>query len=285
MKLNGIKADAIPALSMLKGCTNLTSLLLSENGVATEDLEKRHNDIFLEVIAWLCECKGLQAISLYNFLGAPALLTPVLLENSIHLDKLGLEGYSMSESEKFHQALSHQTSLQSLWLKGESSDPGTDVDILVESLSKLENLTDLRLRDISDSFLDKHICKLASSLSKLETWFTSGFDITDAIWSDMASLHRLRSMEFSALTRFTANGILEFIQKLGPSNQGLVLNVMMADVESNLSDEEQSLIREALSSKLDGRFDFTLVRGMIAMILDFVRDFSTLPLLKLPYRG
>ena len=245
---------------MLKGCTNLTSLLLAET-VATQDLEKTHKDVFLEAIAWLCECKALQIISMDKMLNAPGLLTPVLREHSIHLTKLELEGYYVAESRDFHQALAHQTSLQGLWLKGESSDVMSDVDLLVDSLSKLENLVDLRLRDVSDFFKDRHICQLARSLRKLETWWTSGFPITDAIWSDMATLRFLRRLELSAMTHFTANGIVDFIRNLGSENRGLVLNIMMQDTDHDLSEEEQTMIREIMSLEVEGRLEFTLVRG------------------------
>ena len=265
LKLNGVKAESIPALSMLKGCTNLTSLLLSEIGVATQDLEKRHNDIFLEVVAWLCQCKKLRTISLCNLLSAPALLTPVLLQSSIHLTKLALEGYLMSESRDFHRALSQQTSLQDLWLKGESSENPEDIDVLVESLSKLENLTDMRLQEVSDYFLDRHFCTLAKNLERLEVWESSGYGITDAIWSDMNSMKSLRRLEFNALTRFTSNGIMDFILNLGPGNNGLLLNIAMQDVDYNLTEEEQSMIRETMTSKADGRFDFMLFRGKMAL--------------------
>ena len=261
LKLVGLEADAIPAMSMLKGCTNLISLSLAENGAATQDLEKRHNDIFLETIAWLLDCKRLQAISMTKMLSATGLLTPVLLENGIKLTRLELEGYSMSESADFHRALASQTSLQALWLKGESSESSSDADVLVESLSKLENLKDLRLREISDSFLNHHICKLAQSLLKLETWWTSGYAITDAIWADVGSLRELRDLNFSAVTRFTVEGIMSFVTSLGPGNKGFVLYVTMADEDYQLSDEEQMMIRDTINSQVDGRFEFMCYRG------------------------
>ncbi|KAL6718381.1 hypothetical protein ACLMJK_004470 [Lecanora helva] len=261
LKLVGLKAEAIPSLSLLRGCTSLNSLSLAENGVATQDLEKRHNDVFLEVTAWLCACKALQTITITKLLSATGILTPVLLENKIKLTKLELEGYLMSESRDFHQALASQISLQALWLKGESSDVGSDVDILVESLSKLENLTDLRLREISDYFLDSHLCRLAQSLKKLETWWTSGYAITDAIWDDVASLHDLRDLNLSAVTRFTADGIVNYILSLGAGNRGLILNVTMGDVDYQLSEEDQSMIKDTINSHIGGRFDFMYFRG------------------------
>ena len=255
---------------MLKGCTNLTTLELAENAVATQDLEKRHNDVFLEMIAWLCECKKLKSISLKKLLNAPALLTPVSLESDIRLTSLILEGYLMSEARSFHEALTNQPSLQRLWLKGESSDLGLDVDVLAGSLCKLENLTDLQLKDVSDNFLDKHICKLAQSLPKLETWWTSGYAITDVVWSDITSLRNLRKLDFNADTRFTSNGIMNFITNLGPGNQGLSLTVQMADMDYDLSEEEQTLIRDTISSQVDGEFSFQLNRGERLLVFLFI---------------
>lgn len=39
-------------------------------------------------------------------------------------------------------------------------------------------------------------------------------------------LRSLRRLEFSAVTHFTADGMLDFIGKLGIGNKGLVLDVM-----------------------------------------------------------
>lgn len=268
LKLNDIKAEAIPAISMMRGCTSLTCLMMAENERATQDLEKSH---FLETVAWLTQCKDLKTISISKMLSAPALLTPILLENNIRLTSLELDcyearegygsGYLMSKSRDFHQALACQTTLQSLWLNGESSDLGLDVDILVDSISKLENLTDLRLRFISDYFSNQHIRHLAKSLPKLETWWTHGWAVTDAIWRDIKPLKHLRRLDFNANTRFTANGILNLIMELGPGNHGFELSINKADMDFDLSEEEQTMIREALKSQVDGRFDFALVRG------------------------
>ena len=272
LKLHGIKADAIPAISMMKGCTSINTLLMAEDRRGTQNLEKRYNGIFLETVAWLTQCKQLKKIAINKMLGVPALLTHVLLENDIRLTSLELDcyeqseeyesGYLMSESRNFHQALANQPTLEILYLNGESSEVSLDVDILVDSLSKLQKLKDLRLRFISDYFLDRHIRQLAQSLPRLEIWWTHGWAVTDAVWIDIASLKLLRRLDFNANTRFTANGILNFIMELGPGNQGFELGINRADMDFDLSDEEQDMIREALASQVGGRFDFQLVRGI-----------------------
>ena len=252
-------------LSNLKTCTNIKSLRLAENMRATQDLESRHNDVFIELTEWLCQCKSLRAISISNFINAPALLASALRERDINLSSLELEDYSMAGNNDFHQALALQRSMRSLYLKGEGSERVSDNDLFVESLSKLTNLTDLRLSHIAEGFTEHHIRTLAQNLSKLETFWTGGFCVTDKIWTDIASLRSLKRLELSADTRFTTGGILDFVLNLGPGNAGFALNVMMQDTDCDISEHEQSVIRDTLSSNVGGRFDFLLVRGRLLL--------------------
>ena len=260
LKLNPIESKAMPALAYLQGCTCLKLLALTEANGFT-DLENAHNDSFLEIVSWLRNCKKLEWVS-FRFRSAPAVLIPVLLENDIHLLHLEVENYHMTGSRPFHQALGHQDSLEELWLKGDGEEAlQDDLDILVESVSKLGHIQDLRLRELTEEFSDKHICRLAGSLPALRGFDTSGNGISDAIWPSVASLKSLHSLQLSAITTFTADGILEYISQLGRGNQGLSLSVMMQDVDYRLTDEEQAIIRQTLASKVDGRFDFTFQRG------------------------
>jgi len=267
LKLSNLTADSVVALAMLKGCTSLRLLHL-EDLLGTTDLEGTQNDIFLELIAWLRDCRKLQEISLKKFMSGPAIMTPLLLENQIRLLKVTVEGYTMRDSRDFHQALAHQETLEGLWLRGDGEDVvRDDIDIFVESLSKLNHLRELSLGEVSDYFRDEHICRLARSLPELEGFWTSGFGITDAIWKDVSGVRKLRRLEFAAMTNFTVDGILEFISMLGHGNKGLVLAVMNADVDSNLTDDEQAIIRETLATTLDGRWDFALMRGTLGLDL------------------
>lgn len=121
-------------------------------------------------------------------------------------------------------------------------------DILVDSLSKLVNLTTLRLINLWYKFTDRHIVRLASSLPKLETWSTDGYELTDAIWDAVVSLESLQRLQLGELARFTADGILDFIEKLGPGNKGLVLGVRSVDIEGGL-------IEEKIARKVEGRLE------------------------------
>ncbi|KAL8715082.1 MAG: hypothetical protein Q9220_001039 [cf. Caloplaca sp. 1 TL-2023] len=261
LKLNHINPLAMQSLNMLGGCTNLQTLLLTDGTHRSIDLKVTHNDVFLETITWLKSCKKLRSVTFRDLRGGQDFVTPILLENDIRLTNLELKGYAMADARDFHQALSNQPSLQELQLQGDSDEAGDGVATLVESLSQLSNLTDLRLQDISDYFTDEVVGRLARNLPKLEGWWTSGWGVTDAIWEDVATLKHLKRLDMAATSRFTADGILHFINKLGPGNIGLVLAIMMADVDCDLTEAEQNIIRDVIAAKVDGRFDFQLQRG------------------------
>lgn len=266
LKLSGLKSHAIHNLNNLKACTALKTLHLEDaNGIS--QLETHYIDTFLEIVDWLRSCKDLADLRLRNFNDGPSLLTPLLLENNPSLTRLSLEGYAMTQHRQFHQALAHATHLESLWLKGDGEDVvRDDIDALVDALCALTNLKDLMLKEVSDYFRDEHISRLIQSLPQLEELWTSGYDITDGIWPSFTQSHNLRSLTFYAMTSFTANGILDFIVTLGPSNKGFLLSIMNADVDSNLTEEEQNSIRETLAVQLDGKFEFTLMRGTLYLI-------------------
>lgn len=261
LKLESIHEKAMPAISNLKECTKIITLSLK--GAAFLDIEKSHHDVFLETIEWLQECKNLETVSFSRISCAPALMTPILMGNNHNITKMQLGYVRMSHRNlnAFFQALGNQTSLRSLWLDGSWSEIFDGTRFLVESLSKLTNLTDLQLQDISDWFSNDDIMKLAGSLTKLEVLVTSGSGITDVIWDAVASLESLRRLDLMATTTFTAGGILKFVQDLKPGNKGFLLAIMMAEHSSDLTVEEQSLIRDTLAKNVEGKFEFILMRG------------------------
>jgi hypothetical protein len=266
LKLSDSRLSTLP---MLKGCIALESLYL-DAGFTDQDLEK---SVILDIVAWLRSCKKLQGISLVRMRHSSEIIKPVLLENDIKLLKLELEGYTMAGSKEFHEALTNQTSLQSLKLKGNSNDTSrVDVDILVECLAKLTNLKDLQLRDVSDYFDDADVCRLVRDLDELQVFWTSGYGISDEVLPALVK-PKLRSLSFGAMTAFTSGGILNYIQSLDPEqNKGLVFSVLNADPDSNLTNLEQRLIRTSIMEKVDGWFEFFLNRGWCSAYFPFGQD-------------
>ncbi|KAL2358697.1 Phosphomethylpyrimidine kinase-domain-containing protein [Cryomyces antarcticus] len=63
------------------------------------------------------------------------------------------------------------------------------------------------------------------------------------------------------MAKVTARGLLDFISKLGPGNEAIVVSVDNADPEDHLTEEEQKLVRDELANKVGGRFDYILLRA------------------------
>ena len=257
-----LRTEALPHLSLLKGCTALETLKLEDSDKRT-DLEKTQNDVFLEVIAWLQECTNLRNISITGFLSASSIVLPLLLEDNIHIQRLEVDSYLVKDNRKFHQALTHQrSSLRALDLKGDDDDIfRDDVEVFVDALKTLTELRELKLRGVSDLMKDEQFIPIVENLKLLEDLYISGLEVTDALLGKVAELKYLRIVTFYAISKFTIDGFLGFISKLGPGNQGIVLSVEMAEQNWLLSEEELDLVRETLAANVGGRLEYTPFRG------------------------
>lgn len=254
--------DAIPHIGLLRGCTAIESLKLTDL-LSTIILEREQHDVFLEVIAWLTESRKLKSLGLHGFWSGAAIATPVLLEEHIHLEHLEIENYMQKDQKTFHQALMHQPDIQRLTLESEQLESRDDIEVLLLSLCKLKQLRALKLIGVSGMFSDSHVAALSEQLELLEDFYVGGLQLTDTTLDSIIHLRNLRSMAFSGITSFTMEGLLNFIGKLGPGNQGLVLAIDMADPEFGLSDDEQAYVRGQLLEQVDGRLEYTLLRGEI----------------------
>jgi len=260
LKLDGLRSAAIKNLSLLQGCVGLVSLEIQDSD-GSVNLEATENDIFLEVIAWLGRCEKLRELLLRNLASGPAILTQVCLRNNVRLHTLQVTNYPLLGNQDFHRALSHQTSLESLSLKADPEGASRDdIDVLIASISQLHKLRYLNLVNTSDYFHTSEILKLSSALTRLEDLSFGGYDVTDDLWRGLANLHQLRILNISAMTSFSFDGILSYISALKDSNKGLALWVMSQKAENPLSDYEQSIIKQSITEKVDGKFDFTLFR-------------------------
>lgn len=264
----GLSEDGVLALGLLQGCTALRTLSVSSDRVSV-DLKSAQNDTYLEIVEWLRNCISLKDVSFHNIISAPDLVTPVLLNKGVTLEELDINAtkedamYVVKDHHDFHRALSEQPTLRRLHLR---ADPDTmardDIDILMTSLCSLAGLRELRLTRITDYFTDEHISLLAQHLPDLEELTIGGYGISDAVFAAISTLTNLKAVTFSGVTTFTTEGITEYIDKLGPGNTGLVLSVDMADQDTAIMSDEQDLLRELIAAKVDGRFDYQLLRGM-----------------------
>ncbi|KAL3425604.1 hypothetical protein PVAG01_02395 [Phlyctema vagabunda] len=260
LDLGSLSADAVKNLSLLRDCVVLETLNLTDSE-GLVNLEATENDVFLDTIGWLRHCDKLTNLSLSNFVSGPAILKPLCLNDTTRLRSLSVVDYSLVGSQDFHRALSQQTSLESLNLKADAEDAfRDDIDTLISSICQLTNLTYLRLVGTSDYFSTPEIKALASSLKKLEDFHFGGYNVTNEVLDSLAELQHLKTLNITALTSFTSNGLLGYISKLKDTNKGLNIAVLSQALEHDLKETEQKSIRKAIMDKVDGRFEFVLFR-------------------------
>jgi hypothetical protein len=257
-----VNDDSLKHLSLLRGCTAIDALRVEDVQGAT-NIEETQNDVFLEMIDWLRKCEDLHALSFTKFASAPAVVAPLLLEEKIHLRRLEIDWYIPKDHKTFHQALPHQkSSLQYLSLSGDTEGMfRDDLDILVDSLKQLTELRVLKLMLVQELFQDEHIISVVSRLEQLEELYITGMELKDEVLACVGQLKNMRSVLFAGISKFTTDGLLEFVSRLGPGNQGIRVIIDMADPDTLLSDEEVALVRESLAEKVMGTLEYTPWRG------------------------
>ena len=196
-------------------------------------------------------------------------MLPVLLNKNVSLEKLDINAnkedthYIVKDHHDFHTALNQQPTLRRLHLRADPDPPTLhDIETLMNAFCALKGLHELSLTRISDYFTDEHIKLLAEHLPDLEEFSIGGYGISDAVLNGVAKLKKLKAATFGGITTFTMDGLMNYIEQLGPDNHGLVLSIDMADPDSGLSEEEQDLLRELVETKVDGRFEYQLLRGL-----------------------
>ncbi|KAF1959538.1 hypothetical protein CC80DRAFT_466442 [Byssothecium circinans] len=94
----------------------------------------------------------------------------------------------------------------------------------------------------------------------------SGLELTDRVLEYVGNLGNLRSVTLAGISKFTAEGLFEFISRLGPNNEGIRIMIDMADPDTMLEDEKVALIRESLADKVGGTLEYTLSRGKTTLL-------------------
>ena len=269
MKLS-LGEEGILALGLLQECTTLHTLSISAERTSV-DLKATQNDVYLQIVEWLKQCKNLKDVSFHNIASAPDLIVPVLLNQKVELEELDINAnreeamYAVKDHHDFHEALSHQRTLRRLHLRADPENiTRDDIEKFMNALCSLKGLQELKLTRISDYFSDEHISLLGQHMPDLEELYIGGYGVSNNCFPAIAKLTKLKQVTFSGITNFTTNGIMNFVEQLGPGNSGFSLSVDNADPDSAISPEEQDILREFIQVNLDGRFDYQLLRGVYA---------------------
>jgi hypothetical protein len=261
-----LEEEGILALGLLQSCTSLRCLAVTALRQSV-DLKATQNDVFLEIVEWLKACNNLKDVSLHALISAPDLLLPILENPLVQLRELHITAtessmYTARDHAIFHKALGNHTSLEKLKLSADPDPISRDlVETVVDSLGSLQGLRELSLLRISDYFSDQDISKLAQRLPLLETLYIGGYGISDVVLGYIADLKFLKNLTIAGISRFTVEGLLDFVEQLGQGNEGLVTSVDMAEPEFMISDDGQDLIRQSMAIKINGRFEYQPLRG------------------------
>lgn len=258
-----LKSAALPHLGLLKNCTALESLELEHINVGEDpvDLEATQHDVFLEVKDWLAQCKQLRTLIFTGFLAAFKLVTPILYQEDIQLSHLNIDSYVAHNAVEFHRALANHSSLQWLHLAADSEGmTRDDIDIIVESLTQLHQLRHVKLLGVSDFFNDEHIITLSRNLPHLDEVYFTGLQVGDVVLPELANLKELRRLDIASISTFTFEGLMDFVDRLGPGNRGIEFMVSSAAQDSKLSDEEVMAINQRFAAKVSGKLDYVPYR-------------------------
>lgn len=268
LKLTSLSIKAIAELPSLLSPPALKVLVLTDS-IPTSRNEEFYS-IVSKVAQWISSCKSLRRLELRRFVDDPKLLSQALTDQGPDLTTLSLANYTLFGSRDFYDALPSQQSLQNLYLRGEGSENPDENSAFVQAIGQLKNLRELELKDISDGFFPDHVMTLTVLLPRLERLWISGDYFDDAIWDAFLCLPQLKGLAIHALSEFTTERIIDFISRLGPGNKGFNLSILNATMNGNLSEEEQTLIRDMLKNSLNGSFDFALAYGWLTSPLNIL---------------
>ncbi|KAL2834403.1 hypothetical protein BDW59DRAFT_137791 [Aspergillus cavernicola] len=258
LRLTSLNINTIRELPSLSTMPKLETLALTDS-VPTAWAGQFYQTVD-QVADWIRSCKNLKRLELRRFLDDAELLSQVLTDDTIHLSTISFAGYNLLRPGRFPDALGSHQSLQTLYLRGEGSPAPEDNTRLIDSLSKLTDLTDLELKDVSDWFSMDNVMNLTPFLPHLERLWISGETFDDSIWPAFLCLPMLKSLSIYAPSNFTATEVIEFLLQLGPGNKGLNLSILNAVSPTDISDDAQGMIQEVLDERLQGSFDFGLAQ-------------------------
>ncbi|KAB8267343.1 hypothetical protein BDV30DRAFT_244399 [Aspergillus minisclerotigenes] len=234
---------------------------LGINNLHRRALHEASSQMMPGVAKWIRSCKALQRLELRRFMDDTLLLAQILPEKSLRLSSLSLAGYSIQNAHLFHEALHHQQSLQYLDLNGIGSDQPEHNEPLFQAISKLNNLRELDLYGVANGFTADDVMALTHFLPHLEKLLTGGKYFRDNVWNAFIRLPKLKNLMILGRSEFSAKGILDFINQLGPGNRGFSLSILDPTSDTDIDDMTAHYIRDVPISKFDGLFDFATVSG------------------------
>lgn len=250
--------DAVFSLCVLKGCTRLEVLVL-EDGVGSVEIGKLDKTAMEDCVSWLVSCAKLKEIRFKGLRDGPRLLGKAAASGQAAWQDLRVQDYSMcaKDSISFHNSLARVPTLESLHLQADSDDAtALDHKTLVDTLCALPRLRDLSLLEIADGFDEADLAQIFSHTILLERLCTGADIMTDQTLEALTLLRHLKSFTALAISRFSFDALLAYINQLDPNTQrGMLLSIQAADPDTDACDDGmQSLLNQAMIDRIEGRF-------------------------------
>lgn len=255
--------EAVISLDALKGCTSLQVLAL-EDSVRSVEIGNRDKEALEDCVSWLVSCTKLKDVHVKGLRDGPSLLGRAAASGIVTWRDLRVHDYRMRAQETilFHSNLSTVKTLESLHLQADSDD-ASDLDYaaLVDSLSGLPNLRDLSLIEIADGLDETDIARICLQATSLERLCTGADIMTDQTLEALTQLPHLKSFTALAISRFSFDALLAYINQLDPgTQQGMLLSIQAADPDVHLCDEGmQAILNQAIEDRVGGRFGMCIL--------------------------
>ncbi|KAI1162282.1 hypothetical protein F5B18DRAFT_388489 [Nemania serpens] len=259
LHLRSLLHSAIKSLHLLSECTALESLVIERETLYRSVLDALSEEEFARVARWISSCKSLRELNLNHLQDALPVLKQVLQASAIRLEQLLIQDYqpaSRELTEATWRALGQQDRLELLTIASQDGSPEGLVlahhPELTDSICHLFNLTSLNLMQAWVS--SPEICRIATSLPRLEELSFGGDLVDESILLHLSKLPKLVLLSINAVTAFTFGSLRDFAKRLDPvANRGIKVDLLNQWYEAKLTEDEDAWLNDYFADNLNGR--------------------------------
>ncbi|OAA67060.1 hypothetical protein SPI_01636 [Niveomyces insectorum RCEF 264] len=256
--LSNLQSGAFEHLGALRPCVSLESLVLEGDRYVAVDWHAEYPDAFADAGVWLGDCASLVDLKLWTVPSAAALLKDVLKSSNVRLTTLDLK--LVDAHAGLYASLGHQTALEGFYMRSNDGDADHLSPQHAQFVRSLCQCRQLKVLDIMQTTLTSDdLGVLAASLDHLEEFSFDGELLDDSVFDALLAMRKLKTINISANTVFTVDGILQYINSLGalgrPEGGEFGLSIMNQSLQARISPEEEQFLAEHAQATFGGRLE------------------------------
>lgn len=264
----------------------LRYLAFHENGIIDYDPHKGDDDeldliqrvqcLFgqaqLSFGQWIGSCRSLRRLEVCLATASPSLLASALESQDLSLEALTIFEESpesdvrFQDSDQFYKALASHSSLQELTIL---AAVGRKTNLLLESVQRLPNLRVLHIDKATNQLNPRQVSSLTSNLPHLKELSICNSKLDDQLWDQLyvpqlryLKLGTQRTIRKGCTHSFTGEGIINWVRRLGPANQGFRLEIQAPYNQSTLQPEECQAVEKELVQCVGGSFRLSRMESL-----------------------